>query len=137
MPSDVKRIDQVYRDIQRIRTDYYSRVVRSHDGREGPYLIIDRPWQDVPEASKLAILLDAVDWRGITNRDRAHILLAEIDPGKISDGQRNRLIDMAVGKEPRELTGEQAFDRMLAERWQAGSFAIKPPEKDRDKGIER
>jgi hypothetical protein len=135
MASDSKRIDQVYRDIERIRNDFYSRVVRPQDGREGPYIIIDRPWREVPEGSKLAILLDAVDWSGVTNRDRAHILLAEIDPGKISDAQRNRLIDMAAAKEPGEPAGRQAFERMLEERWQACRFAVEG--KGKDKGMER
>ncbi len=52
----------------------------------------------MPEPSKLAILQDAVDWTGISNRDQAHILLSAIDPGQITDAQRNRLIDLATGK---------------------------------------
>ena len=67
-------------------------------GRDNQYRIEERPWQEVRETSKLAILQNAVDWSGITNRDKAHILLAEIDPGKITDDQRNRLIDMAEVK---------------------------------------
>lgn len=91
MPSDERRVSLAYRHIQRIKAGDYPVIV----GRDDRYRVEDRPWKDMPEASKLAILQDAVDWSGITNRDRAHILLAEIDPGKITDAQRNRLIDTA------------------------------------------
>lgn len=39
-----------------------------------------------------------MDWSGITNHDRTHTLLAEIDVGKIPSDQRNRLIEMAQPK---------------------------------------
>jgi hypothetical protein len=91
MPSDERRVHQAYRHIQRIKAGDYPVIV----GRDDRYRVEDRPWKDMPEASKLAILQDAVDWSGITNRDQAHILLAEIDPGRITDAQRNRLIDAA------------------------------------------
>jgi hypothetical protein len=94
MPSDEKRLHEVYQHIRRIKTGDYPAIV----GRDNQYRIVERPWQDLAEPSKLAILQDAVDWSGITNRDRAHILLAEIDPGRIPDAQRNRLIDMAQAK---------------------------------------
>jgi hypothetical protein len=80
--------------IRRIKSGDYAAIV----GRDNQYRIVERPWQDLAEPSKLAILQDAVNWSGITNRDRAHILLAEIDPGRIQDAQRNRLIDMAEAK---------------------------------------
>jgi hypothetical protein len=91
MKSDQKRLREVYQHIQRIKAADYPAIV----GRDDQYRIVERPWQDVAEPSKLAILQDSVDWTGITNRDHAHILLAEIDPGKITDAQRNRLIDLA------------------------------------------
>jgi polysaccharide deacetylase 2 family uncharacterized protein YibQ len=94
MPSDQKRLHEVYEHIRRIKSGDYAAIV----GRDNQYRIVERPWQDLAEPSKLAILEDAVDWSGITNRDRAHILLAEIDPGRIPDAQRNRLIDMAQAK---------------------------------------
>jgi hypothetical protein len=79
------------RHIGRIKAGDYPAIV----GSGGDYRIVERPWQEIPETSKLAILKDAVDWSGITNRDQAHVLLSEIDPGKIPDAERNRLIDMA------------------------------------------
>lgn len=94
MPSDQKRLHQVYEHIHRIKAGDYPAIV----GRDEQYRIVERPWQNLAEPSKLAILQDAVDWSGITNRDRAHILLAEIDPGKIPDAERNRLIDQAQAK---------------------------------------
>lgn len=94
MPSDQKRLHEVYEHIRRIKIGDYAAIV----GRDNQYRIVERPWQDLAEPSKLAILQDAVNWSGITNRDRAHILLAEIDPGRIPDAQRNRLIDMAQAK---------------------------------------
>lgn len=94
MPSDEKRLHEVYQHIRRIKTGDYPAII----GRDDQYRIVERPWQELAEPSKLAVLQDAVDWSGITNRDRAHILLAEIDPGKIPDAQRNRLIEMAQPK---------------------------------------
>lgn len=110
MPSDDRRFKEVFRHIERIREGTYPAVV----GRDNDYRIEERPWQDMPERSKLAILQDAVDWTGITNRDQAHILLNEIDPGKISDSQRNRLIDMATRSEQPEP--EQVRERGGRER---------------------
>jgi hypothetical protein len=94
MPSNSVRLNEVMGHIRRIKASDYPAIV----GSAGDYQIIERPWQEMPEASKLAILNDAVDWSGITNRDQAHILLLEIDLGKIPDAERNRLIDMAQDK---------------------------------------
>lgn len=95
MPSDDKRLKEAFDHILQIKAGTYPAVV----GQDRDYRIEERPWQDMPERSKLAILQDAVDWSGVTNRDQAHILLSEIDPGKISDAQRNRLIGMATNEE--------------------------------------
>jgi hypothetical protein len=95
MPSDEKRLKEAFAHIMRIKEGTYPAVV----GQDRDYRIEERPWQDMPERSKLAILQDAVDWSGVSNRDQAHILLSEIDPGKISDAQRNRLIGMATNEE--------------------------------------
>lgn len=94
MASDQKRLNEVFRHIERIKAGDYPAIV----GRDNDYRIVERPWHLLAEQSKLAVLLDAVDWSGITNRDQAHILLSEIDPGKIADAQRNWLIDMAHAK---------------------------------------
>lgn len=94
MASDQKRLNEVFRHIERIKAGDYPAIV----GRDNDYRIVERPWHLLAEQSKLAVLLDAVDWSGITNRDQAHILLSEIDPGKIADAQRNWLIDMAQAK---------------------------------------
>ncbi len=91
MPSDTRRLQQVLQHIADIKAGNYPAIV----GRDNLYRIEERPWADLGEPAKLAILQDAVDWTGITNRDQGHILLSQIDPGKISDAQRNRLIDMA------------------------------------------
>ena len=92
-------------------------------GRDDQYRITERPWAEMLERSKLAILQDAVDWSGITNRDQAHILLREIDPGKITDAQRNRLIDMA--------TAPQSYDELLEEKSSGGTGRGKAQEKER------
>lgn len=98
MASDPKRLDQVLQHIRRIKADDYP-VILGNTNEGGDYRIIERPWQDIPEPSKLAILEDAVNWEGISNHDQALILLNEIDPGRITDAQRNRLIDMATGNQ--------------------------------------
>jgi hypothetical protein len=79
------------RHIQSIKASDYPAIV----SRDELYRIVERPWKELQESCKLAILQDAVDWSGVSNRDQAHILLSEIDPGRISDAQRSRLIDMA------------------------------------------
>ncbi len=122
MPSDVKRLEQAYKHIRRIKAGSYPAIV----GRDGDYRIVERPWQDMPDASKLAILKDAVDWSGITNRDQAHILLSEIDPGKIPDTERNRLIDMAQDKLSLKNLREATLSMSTRERGQ-----------NRDQGMER
>ena len=67
---------------------------------EGPHehKLAYRPWADVPEPAKLSMLQDLVDWSGISNREMAHILLGELDVGKLTTGQRDLLIRLA---EPR------------------------------------
>jgi len=94
MASEQKRLDQVCRHIARIKAGDYPAIVGRSE--ETSYRVVERPWKDLAEPSKLAILQDAVDWSGITNRDQAMILLSEIDPGKITDAQRTRLIDAAT-----------------------------------------
>jgi hypothetical protein len=94
MPSDSKRLDAVYQHLRQIKAGDYPVIQGS---REGGYRIVERPWAALPEPSKLAVLQESVCWVGITNRDQAHILLSEIDPGKITDEQRRRLIDQAAG----------------------------------------
>ena len=97
MTSDPKRVEQALKHIRRIKADDYP-VVLGNSVEGGGYRIEERPWQDVPEPSKLAILQDAVDWSGISNQDQATILLSEIDPGNITAAQRSRLIAAAVGQ---------------------------------------
>ncbi|MDG3006448.1 hypothetical protein [Paludisphaera mucosa] len=119
MPSDERQLAHAVRHIERIKEGTYPAVV----GRDSNYRIVERDWKDMPEPSKLAILQDAVDWSGISNRDQGHILLSEIDPGKISDTQRNRLIDMAVS--------EDGYQEMLEEKAAAATGRGKDREKER------
>ena len=108
MPTDPIRLRQAYRHIDNIKAAEYPAIV----GRDENYRIAERPWKDMPEASKLAILVDSVDWSGITNRDQAHILLAEVDPGKIGDTQRNKLIAMAASEMPTPEANEKPLTRV-------------------------
>jgi len=119
--SDRKRLDQVLQHIRRIKTSDYPII--QGNGFDGGYRIGERPWRDLPEASKLAILQDAVDWSGITNRDQATILLSEIDPGRITDGQRTRLIDAA--------TVQPSYHELLSESASRGGG------QDKDRRMER
>lgn len=122
MSSDLRRLQEVTGHIRRIKASDYPAIV----GNGGDYRIVERPWRDMPETSKLAILKDAVDWSGVTNRDQAHILLSEIDAGKIPDAERNRLIDMAQDKLSLKDLREAARGMSARERVQ-----------DRDRGMER
>ena len=110
MPSDEKRLKEAFRHIMSIKEGTYPAVV----GRDEDYRIEERPWPEMPERSKLAILQDAVDWSGVTNRDQANILLTQIDPGKISDAQRRGLIEAAITEEGRD--GDINRDRGGRER---------------------
>ncbi len=104
MTSDEKRLKEAFQHIVRIKVGTYPAVI----GRDEQYRIEERPWNDVPERSKLAILTEAVNWEGVTNRDQAHILLSEVDPGKISDTQRNQLIETATVEEDKaRLSGRR------------------------------
>jgi hypothetical protein len=117
MPSDQKRLDQVFRHIEYIKAGDYPVIV----GHDESYRIVERPWKELAEPSKLAILQDAVDWTGITNRDQATILLSEIDLGRITDAQRTQLIDAATS------TYEDRLRKAAA-----GGM-----ERQKDRGIER
>jgi len=97
MPSDPHRVDQALKHIRRITAGTYPVITGNSAEWSGAYRITIRPWQDLDEPKKLAILQDAVDWSGITNHDQAHILLSEIDPGKITAAQRTRSIAAATG----------------------------------------
>ena len=122
MSSNQQRLHEAMRHIDRIKAGDYPAIV----GNGATYRIVERPWAEIAEPSKLAILKDAVDWSGITNRDQAHILLSEIDPGKIPDAERNHLIDMAR-------------DRLsLKDLREAGrSTDAREPAPQRDLGMER
>ncbi len=98
--SDARRLQEAQRHIRQIKAADYPQILPSTEDRQGPYRIVERPWAQIPEGNKLAILRDAVDWSGITNRDQAALLLAAIDPTQINDADRNRLIDAAAGAAP-------------------------------------
>jgi hypothetical protein len=124
MASDQRRLHEVMNHIRRIKAGDYPAIV----GTEGAYRIVERPWQDMPEGSKLAILQDAVNWSGVSNRDQAHILLSEIDPGRVPDAVRNRLIGVAEER----LTLKDIFNAVAPPR------DATQPERERDRGgVER
>jgi len=123
MASDPKRIGQALEHIRRIKAGDYPVIMGNSAEAGGGYRIEERPFQELPEPSQLAILQEAVDWSGITNRDQGHILLGEIDPGKITDAQRSRLIDLAAG--------QRSYGEMLREA--SGRSGV-PQDHDRDIG---
>jgi hypothetical protein len=112
MPSDPKRLSQVFDHIARIKAGNYPRIEETPGSKAGPRRIVEVPWQEVPEPSKVVALESSLDWTGITNRDQGHILLAQIDPGKITDAQRNYLIGMTEAKD----TYEKKIEEMARSR---------------------
>jgi hypothetical protein len=122
MPSNERRLHEAMRHIDRIKAGDYPAIVGNRDD----YRIVERPWAEIAEPSKLAILKDAVDWSEITNRDQAHILLSQIDPGKIPDAERNRLIDTAEDRLSLKDFRETSVNMEGRQRTQ-----------ERDRGIER
>ena len=91
-----------------------------------------RPWADVPESAKLSMLRDLVDWRGISNRDMAHMLLGELDVGKLTSGQRDLLIRFAEPV-PAPGKGRVSLDELKHEGRQRSQVHTK----QRDHGMER
>src|SRR5271166_6283672 len=78
---------------------------------EGPHehKVAYRAWADVPEAGKLSMLQDLVDWSGMSNKAMATILLGELDVGKLTSGQRDMLIRLAE-PEPVASSGKVSLD---------------------------
>lgn len=130
MSSNPQRIDEVFRHLGRIKAGDYPVVMGNALG--GGYRIVERPWQDLAEPSKLAILSEAIDWQGISNRDKAHILLAQVDPGKITTEQRRQLIDQAT------LPVSEGVDgRLDALRSELGQRKNAPERDGNDRGRDR
>jgi hypothetical protein len=101
---------------------------------EGPHehKLAYRPWADVPEPAKLSMLQDLIDWQGISNRDMAHLLLGELDVGKLSAGQRDMLIRLAEPA-PAMRNGKMSLDELKR-------FANRPQNErpvGKDRGLER
>jgi hypothetical protein len=126
--SDPERLAEVRKQIRAIKLAEHPVVRLVYP--EGPveHKIAGRRWADVPEAGKLALLQDAVDWSGVTNRDMATLLLSELDVGKLSAGQRDLLIRLA---EP-----EPGHGRMSLEELKQVARGHQPGQ-EKDRGIER
>ena len=131
MPAETHpdRLAEVRRQIRSLKLAEHPVVRLVHP--EGPveHKIAWRGWDAVPEAGKLALLQDAVDWSGVTNRDMAHLLLGELDVGKLSAAQRDLLIRLA---EPEPARGKVSLEELkqAARRQRA-------PGVQREHGIER
>jgi hypothetical protein len=72
----------------------FARLVSGTE-KAGLYEVETRRWDQVAEPSKLEMLKDLVNWEGVSNRDMAHILLRELDVGRLSTEQRGLLIHTA------------------------------------------
>ncbi len=107
MESDPERLAEVRQQIRALKLAEHPVMRLVYP--EGPveHKIAWRSWADVAEASKLALLQDAVDWSGVSNRDMAHMLLGELDVGKLSAGQRDLLIRLA---EPEPARGKMSLE---------------------------
>ena len=99
-----------------------------HPEWPAPHTVAWRRWADVPEAGKLSMLQDLVSWEGVTNRDMAHILLGEVDVGKLSSGQHDLLIRLA---EPEPARGTMSLEEL--KRVASG----RQPGQEKDRGRER
>jgi hypothetical protein len=94
--SDPKKYLLAMLDVQRLKGAQHSYMRTVFElGPFGVTRLDTRPWSEVPESSKLAMLKDLVNWEGVTNRDMAMILLRELDVGKLSQDERGALISMA------------------------------------------
>jgi len=104
--SDPKRLLHVMGAIRALKDGRYP-VARELAG-VGKLSIVkldERPWKDLPEPGKLAMLKDRIDWSGVTNRDQAYILLQELNVNALTDEQRIQLIHQAEPNPPQLVTG--------------------------------
>lgn len=94
--SDPKRLAQARFEIDLLkRSDHSVANPVVGVGKLRLYRLDTRKWADVPEPAKLEMLKDMVNWEGITNRDQAHLLLGELNVGKLTRSQRDGLIQQA------------------------------------------
>ena len=101
--SDPDKLAEVRRQIRALKLAEHPVVRLVSPDWGSTHEVSWRPWAEIPEAGKLNMLQDLVDWQGISNRDMAHILLGELDVGKLSSGQRDLLIRLAQPVPDRHL----------------------------------
>ena len=134
MPDEIqpRRLGEVRRQIRALQLAEHPVVRLVHP--EGPHehKLAYRAWAEVPEPGKLSMLLDLVDWSGISNKAMAAILLNELDVGKLTSGQRDMLIRLAE-PEPAARQGKMTLDELkqMAARQQPEQV------KQREHGMER
>jgi hypothetical protein len=126
------RLAEVRRQIRALKAAEHPVVRLVHP--EGPHehKVAYRPWADVPEPAKLNMLLDLVSWEGMSNKSMATILLAEVDVGKLTTGQRDMLIRLA---EPEPAVARDSISLKDLKR-SSGSQQPEPSVR-RDRDIER
>jgi hypothetical protein len=125
--SDPKAYLCAMLDVQRLKSSRHTHARTVFD--LGPFSMVrmdTRPWSEVPEQAKLAMLKDLVNWEGVSPRDMAMIMLRELDVGKLTPAQRGELISMA---EPEPL--KRGRPAKAAEGQQTNGQA---PPRRRDRG---
>ena len=134
MPDEIqpRRLGEVRRQIRALKIAEHPIVRLVHPDGPREHKLAYRAWADVAEPAKLSMLLDLVDWSGISNKAMAAILLNELDVGKLTSGQRDTLIRLAE-PEPAARQGKMSLDdlKQMAARQQHGQV------KQRDHGMER
>ncbi len=93
--SDPDKLAEVRRHIRALKLAEHPVVRLVSPDWGSPHEVSWRPWAEIPEAGKYGMMRDLVDWAGVSNRDMGHILLAELDVGKLSAGHRDLLIRLA------------------------------------------
>jgi hypothetical protein len=127
-----ERLAEVRRQIGALKAAEHPVVRLVYPKGPHEHKVAYRPWADVPESAKLSMLRDLVDWRGISNRDMAHMLLGELDVGKLTSGQRDLLIRFAEPV-PAPGKGRVSLDELKHEGRQRSQVHTK----QRDHGMER
>jgi hypothetical protein len=107
--SDPRQLNKALAQIRALKSAEHPVVRLVHPEGSSLHTVAWRRWADVSESSKLSMLQDLVSWEGITNRDMAHILLGELDVGKLSPGQRDLLIRLA---EPEPARGTMSLEEL-------------------------
>lgn len=87
--------------------------LRPSDERHGATTLVAKPacsgsWQDLKEGAKVYTLQHWVNWDGVSKRDRAALILEQVDVDRLTPKLRDRLVREASRQDgPSQRTGQE------------------------------